>query len=482
MRILTAAHARCRQRGQAIVYVTAMLGVLALGLAYVFNAGQISNEKTRLQNTADAVAYSVAVVEARDLNFKAYTNRIMVANQIAVAQAVGMVSWLRWLDNTAQNLARVTRIFPYLNAATSALASVARAVRNVGEPIMQGIAAIADSVILIASTAQQLMHFATIGIAQSTLIEVAQANDPTVDTALSFRDAIFWDSLRTGHLNFTRRYDPRQVRGGSSAGGHRERMNEFRQVTLDSRDPFSRARNYRFGPRFTIPFVVRFEMQRRGGTELSGPDSQEPYYTWSAMDTLSLHASTYSCRRFRCRWRSWNEILPLGWGAAQASQQRNTVYYSRNRGSNYGGTWQTNPIASGLAAGQFQNARNVYSRYFGLRPFYDIVQTGLLDQAPGVKVLLVKNNTSNALRTMQETGFNRRNGPLDIESDGGMIRDRMNAVAKAVPYFSRPDDLWSRGAGGGREYGNAYNPYWQARLEKIEGAELRTVQVLARTL
>jgi hypothetical protein len=43
-----------------------------------------------LQNAADGVAYSVAIPEARDLNFMAYTNRAMVANEVAIGQAVGL--------------------------------------------------------------------------------------------------------------------------------------------------------------------------------------------------------------------------------------------------------------------------------------------------------------------------------------------------------------------------------------------------------
>lgn len=41
-----------------------------LAIGYSFNASRLSMEKTRLQNTADAAAFRVALVEYRDLNFK----------------------------------------------------------------------------------------------------------------------------------------------------------------------------------------------------------------------------------------------------------------------------------------------------------------------------------------------------------------------------------------------------------------------------
>jgi len=473
------------QGGQALIYITAILVVMALGAAYVFNAGQISNEKTRLQNTTDAVAYSVAIIEAKDLNFKAYTNRAMVANQVAVAQAVGMVSWLRWLKITSRNIGAVTSFIPYVNAVTRAIANAANTLSRVGEIAMRGMAIFGDTTIRILSGAQRAMHFATIGIARETLVDVAQANDPQINTALSFSDAIFWNSLRVGHYNFSRRYDPDVVRNGSRGAAYREhkqRMDEFRKVTLDSRDPFSKARNYRFGPRINLA-VVKFEMRKRGGTEMLGANRMAQYYTWAAMDTLSMYTNKWGCSwRRGCRWKGWGESIPIGWGAAQASKQRDTVYYSRKRGNNFGGTWGTNRRSSTNAAREFQRAQNVYSGFGGLQPSYDIRQEGLIEQAPGIMVLLTKNNSSSAVKTMKDTGFNRNGGDLDLESQGGMMKNRLHSVAKATPYFSRPNDLWSRGSGAGREYGNLYNPYWQARLSKISDGELRRTQLIARTL
>jgi Putative Flp pilus-assembly TadE/G-like len=60
----------------ALVFL--VVGAAALYLA--FNAAQLAHAKTKEQDTADSAAFSVGVLQARDLNFAAYTNRAMVAN------------------------------------------------------------------------------------------------------------------------------------------------------------------------------------------------------------------------------------------------------------------------------------------------------------------------------------------------------------------------------------------------------------------
>jgi len=81
------------QRGQSLVFVTVMVLVMVLAMMLTYNIGQLTNQKIRLQNTADAAAYSAAVAQARDYNFSAYINRAMIANDVAVAQLVALRSW-----------------------------------------------------------------------------------------------------------------------------------------------------------------------------------------------------------------------------------------------------------------------------------------------------------------------------------------------------------------------------------------------------
>lgn len=93
------------QRGQALVFTLAFAVVLCLAVLLLFNNSKLANAKTSLQNAADAAAYSAAVLQARDHNFSAYTNRAMIANQVAVAQFVSLKSYL---DNAAATRERMT--------------------------------------------------------------------------------------------------------------------------------------------------------------------------------------------------------------------------------------------------------------------------------------------------------------------------------------------------------------------------------------
>lgn len=66
---------KSRQGGQAMVLSLILLGFTVMAMLFGFNASQLNHEGTRLQNTADNTVYSLANIVARDMNFKAYTNR-----------------------------------------------------------------------------------------------------------------------------------------------------------------------------------------------------------------------------------------------------------------------------------------------------------------------------------------------------------------------------------------------------------------------
>ncbi|MDF1561744.1 MAG: hypothetical protein P1V51_01800 [Deltaproteobacteria bacterium] len=71
------------QSGQALALGAGSMLVLALMLMFSFNISQAIHEKIRIQNYADAQAYSMAVQEARAFNYIAYTNRAMAAAYVS---------------------------------------------------------------------------------------------------------------------------------------------------------------------------------------------------------------------------------------------------------------------------------------------------------------------------------------------------------------------------------------------------------------
>lgn len=73
-----------RQKAQVLPLSLALLLVASVVFFMVFNSGRAVNEKINLVNAADASAYSGAQIAARHLNFMAYTNRAMIANEAAI--------------------------------------------------------------------------------------------------------------------------------------------------------------------------------------------------------------------------------------------------------------------------------------------------------------------------------------------------------------------------------------------------------------
>jgi hypothetical protein len=58
----------------------------------IYNVGMVTGDKMKVQDAADAAAYSQAVWEARQLNFLAYTNRAIISHMVTIAFATAVLS------------------------------------------------------------------------------------------------------------------------------------------------------------------------------------------------------------------------------------------------------------------------------------------------------------------------------------------------------------------------------------------------------
>ncbi|MDY6929652.1 MAG: Tad domain-containing protein [Pseudomonadota bacterium] len=472
-----------RQHGSVLVYCLGLLVVLALSVGYSFNASRISSEKTRLQNTADAASYSVAAVESRDLNFNAYTNRAMVANQVAIAQSISIISWSRFVDRFVANISHLTSFIPPLRAVFAGISRGVSAAVSGMETAISGMIFSINHIEQILSMAQQAHHAGTLAMAHDVYNEVVRRNDPEVDRSFSLRRGMFIADYIHGHQNFTTQYDPGNVTRGnqrSRSGSinrkkydeHKKRMDEFRSVTLESRDGFSKNRTYDWIGKKWIGPKYQVRVRKTGGSELTGSVSDRNklggYYTWSAMDTLAMHHRSLKWGG----WSSWDEFIPIGWGAAATRAPRGSRSFSFFSGAGgrhrYASSYRINSWTSKLAAIEYTR-EGATGRFNGLQPFYDIRKDGLISEAPGVAVMLTKPHSSTAVNTVQHTSFGSGASDLDLESEGGLLNNRLSALSQAVPYFSRPQDVSVfRRSDRLREYGNLYNPFWQPRLSELD--------------
>jgi len=167
-----ASTSRFKQRGQALLLVTVTALAMILALLVMFNMGQVTTEKMRLQNTADAAAYSSALAQARDYNFSAYLNRGMIANDAAVAQLVGLASWGRNYHDTFNRLTtdvdqRTAGLINFgpLYPLWTATHSVAQGASRTIKPAFEGAARVFIPLLLNINTvivqAQKIYHYGT---------------------------------------------------------------------------------------------------------------------------------------------------------------------------------------------------------------------------------------------------------------------------------------------------------------------------------
>ena len=163
---------RSKQRGQALLLVTVTALAMILALLVMFNMGQVTTEKMRLQNTADAAAYSSALAQARDYNFSAYLNRGMIANDAAVAQLVGLASWGRNYHDTFNRLTTdVDRntagsilfgpLYPLWTATHSVAQGASRALKPAFENAARGFIPLLLNINTVIVQAQKIYHYGT---------------------------------------------------------------------------------------------------------------------------------------------------------------------------------------------------------------------------------------------------------------------------------------------------------------------------------
>ena len=424
---------RSRQTGQALVLGLTLLLLGGLGLFYVFSSGQTVLTRSRLVNATDAAAYSAGLVRARALNWYAYTNRAIVANEVAIAQAATMVSYAKFLERFTDNVEDVARYFPYIGQIAQALEEVAYYVSELTQyTAMVEVPVRAGHAIALAAS-QQAMLIATSGFGLSQVAtEVARANDRRFFAHVlpADTDAVLGD--------MTKRYD----------GDERARM---RDIVLESLDPFSRNRDHDIG----LPLPCTPRLVRRGATEMIR-DHAASFDRWQAYDTLSLHLP----RGLFCRNR---EAIAIGWGAAEIADNPKNELDSLNGGGGASGSKRANPRAYQEASDEIW----VASFYGGLPATreLDYQNSAALkanDRFPTTRVAVVgRTNGMGPIATAEAAGHGAgRLQPLDRFAAG-----RMTASATAEVYFRRPPQDLNR-----VEYASLYSPYWQVRLVETPAA------------
>lgn len=475
--------AKRHQRGQALIFG---LFVLISGLAalfFFFNVGQLAREKTKLVNTADAVAYSAGVVHARALNFNAYSNRALMANEVLIAQMVSLSSWAGYVESWANNL---PAIHPECVAAAQGSWVGAAGLINFGPDYLLGCALLQQAnqndlvqpaVILTRGGTQAViqtseLNKAAILVAQGLLNPWgAAAERAGVMNAVASANYQGDGSVSVDLLSPTLPDDWLRMRDASNSVTPFVRQypdNErarFRDVTLAAAntDEFIRQRSWTSRSWLPEPgclSVFRWrqnEVRRRGGTELLGFDE------WQAVDTQSLHENFR--RKTSCRQRE----IPTGVGGEESfqnNQDAGAASFGRSRNDNSAAHSQALSASTGSAMG-----------YRGLPNYYDLNQIWLSDRPNDEPTLLhgvrLTRNRTDLRTTDGNTGQIRTQATSRIGAyDSAVAGGEMAAASASEVFFERPpglngrpsDNLFGASSGRPRELGSLFNPYWQVRL------------------
>jgi hypothetical protein len=435
-----------RQRGQALIFGIAILLGAAAATFYVFNTGQLTAEKTKLVNTADAVAYSAGVMHARALNFDAYTNRALIANEATIAQMVSISSWLQYSNGHAQDVPPLNCYSQYsvpVGLATVSYVPLCYAlsyyagyqvVRSAdsyfngggGAGVGAAVLALAEAAKLELKTMQATM-FAGFLFARSALVqEVADANyrnEGAVSvTALPLKDD--WTSFQGGGTFISHR-----------TGNQRQRMRDVILEVVNS-DDFVRNRSWSSSSPWPCPLAPVGHADRSGGTVLNGYDS------WEARDQAYFEIHTWRFRRWRFRCDR-TAYYPLGNGHRQTTSSPSSAWY-----------------------------------YSGVPDFYELsdaalgyTPTGSTQPDPRLQFAIRVTRAMNQTRTSAGTSAVKPGGRLHM-FDGAAAGSVLAAVATSEVYFDHQRD------NGSTELGSLFNPYWQVHLVGNSAAVVAAAQAL----
>jgi hypothetical protein len=457
-------------------------------LFFLFNTGQITQEKNKLVDATDAVAYAAGILHARTLNFDAYANRALVANEVLIAQMVSLSSWSKYASTHIDEIPNVDSFyvcehnpygvyynyyagggFYYMTPTTGPeyaiycnllkgqglnlgdyVKEVTDEIPGIAEEVVSGVEFMKRSI----TASQVILHNAMVINRPRVMQKVAEANYRGLEEIKVDLTSLV---LTNDWGGFTDKY----------SGDDRER---FAQVTryAANTDNFVKDRQWTAKQAFSTDWQCLIknkanEVRRRGGTELIGYDE------WKAEDTVSFHKAEGGFKRWRPVCRSSEE--KLGWGEQQAAKNDQD-----ESGAYLGGSPSTNPKAHDKA----NEETSTWDEYTGLPEFYDLSSDMLkkgsnLDESNAALLRFTarlrremdQNRTSEAKSDIKNTPIlNSYQSAAAKDFVSG--KNVLSQISTSEVFFRRPPaeekNVYGETVSKPVELGSLFNPYWQVRL------------------
>ncbi len=444
------------QRGQALPLGLAFILAALLLTLVVFNTGEIAPEKAQVANTADAAVYSGLVWQARSLNFQAYTNRAMVANQVSIAQLVSLGSWTNYGRISARNLDIALKVFPPASVLTTPLLQIMTQIENVVQKAVKVAIPVIDGTTTVLSVVQEGVFNASYVATPEVVSTVTKANDQryrstsTYSIAAAVHNARSWQSLARRH------------------SGEDDGMTRKADVIRASRDEFTADRGFdRVRPlpsRIYVPPNVRFSIVKEGTTQLvqDGAD-----WEWRGKDGLSLHWETLG-------FSGWKKTeLPMGWGSNYAEGE------GACSGGACSGWFKKNGMAERFADAFAEDLGN---GYHGVKAYRSLKNLSRENRDPRLQLRIEVEVANKDVRTAQKisklgspapaaNGLQHGLEPGMFYTEDAYASDSMASMSAGEVFFERPvlsegDQLQVEGRAV-EEYANLFNPYWDVRLINV---------------
>ena len=264
--------------------VLSMLG-LWVGFIWVVQLSERSQRQTHIQQVADHATEAFAIIAARDLNFKAVTNRAMIANAIAIAQLVGLNSYVNMMTLTSQNSSLLTSWVPYLNAVMARIAQTLQSFRQSFQSASVSLINLENILIQLLSNSQLLFHAAAAATALQTSSRIVELADENLELVLLNHATM--PEFSYLWLFYQHRQSP---------------LHEYIDMVQRSRDGFSRHRSYRW---FSVGSGVSARFEKWGGTEITANAGTR--MSWQAIDVATLRVRLGPFSRY---------TVPIGWGGS----------------------------------------------------------------------------------------------------------------------------------------------------------------------
>jgi|GEM_PF-2122619 len=174
------------ERGQAMVIGAVAMLVLAVSVMASVSIGHGVYEKIKLQDAADAQAYSIAVKEARAYNFLAYTNRAMIVHYSAMLTVMSYVSHAVYLDQTIRVAASVLKYVPVIGAVFAAVEQAIKLWKSAVEVVARALIPILTGLNIALWLAQEAMLYGTLlDLVTSSSSKVIQGTDAKAQVGAS---------------------------------------------------------------------------------------------------------------------------------------------------------------------------------------------------------------------------------------------------------------------------------------------------------